>query len=218
MGARPLPVRLGELAELVGRMCADTGTAMSHASTALVDGRERLAHQVISGGAVLEGLQERMEILASEALLQNPVAGDLRAVVATIRCASDVERMNRLAVHVARTALRHGQGPGVPTEVAPTIRQMAQNAVALARKAGEVARTRNVLLGVELEADDDAMDQLNRRMFSVMMHPSWPHGVATAVDVTLLSRYYERFGDHAVKVARQTVYAVTGSEPASLPL
>lgn len=217
MGARPLVPRLGELAELVGRMCADAGTAMSHATTALVDGRARLAEQVIAGGSELEGLQERLEALASEALvLHHPVAGDLRAVVATIRCANDVERMGRLAVHVARAALRRGPGPAVPGEVAPAFRQMGVRAVTLARKAAEVARTRNVVLAVELDADDDAMDELHRRMFSVLMHPSWPHGAAVAVDVALLARYYERFADHAVKVARQTVYAVTGQEPEAL--
>ncbi len=50
------------------------------------------------------------------------------------------------------------------------------------------------------------------------MDPSWPHGVRAAVDVTLLARYYERFADHAVVVARETVYAVTGQEPDALPI
>ena len=87
---------------------------------------------------------------------------------------------------------------------------MGRLAVAMAQKAAEVARTRNVLLAVELAGDDDAMDGLHRRMFGVLMDPAWADGVPTAVDLTLLARYYERFADHAVLVAREIVYAVTG--------
>jgi len=52
-----------------------------------------------------------------------------------------------------------------------------------------------------MEQDDDEMDDLHRTLFGVLMDPQWPHGVAAAVDVTLLSRFYERFADHAVSVA-----------------
>ena len=62
------------------------------------------------------------------------------------------------------------------------------------------------------------MDRLHRHMFAVLLDPAWPHGVAVAVDLTLLARYYERFADHAVLVARETVYAVTGEEPDAIPL
>ena len=81
-----------------------------------------------------------------------------------------------------------------------------------------MVRTRNVLLAVELDADDDAMDALHRRMFEVLMDPGWPHGIPAAVDITLLARYYERFADHAVTVAHATVYAVTGQEPDTIPI
>lgn len=219
MTARSLAPRLGELAELVGLMCITTATAMQHATAALVDGRDRLAAKVVADEAQTDELRERIETLASEALLlHTPVAGDLRTVVATIRCVGDVDRMAKLTQHVARVAQRHAPGTAVPREVAPTFREMGRCAVALGIKAAEVARTRNVLLAVELDTDDDLMDALHQQMFGVMMHPSWPYGVATAVDVTLLARYYERFADHAVKIARQTVYAVTGQKPESLPV
>lgn len=219
MAAQPLDEQLTELARLVGQMCDAAADAMRKATTALVDGRERLAEQVIAGDRGLDELRDGIETLASEILLlHSPVAGDLRGVVAAIRCTSDIERMARLALHVAEVAHRRIPGSAVPTEVAPDFRQMGSCAVALGRKAAEVARTRNVLLAIELDADDDAMDELHRRMFAVLMHPSWPHGVGAAVDITLLARYHERFADHAVKVAHLTVYAVTGHTPATLPL
>lgn len=219
MAAAPLPDQLGELAHLVGGMCARATEAMQEATVALVDGRERLAARVVGGAPEFAILRARIEQVASDALLfHSPVAGDLRAVVAAIRCAYDVERMAKLALHVAEAAQRRHPRTAVPAEVAPAFRDMGRCAVALGRKAAEVACTRNVVLAVELVAEDDTMDGLHERMFGVLTHPSWPHGVAAAVDVTLLARWYERFADHAVKVARLTVYAVTGGEPEALHL
>lgn len=217
MAVRPLAEQLAELNELVSGMCTGASAALQHATTALVDRRERLAERVLADRAGLADARVRIEELASEALIfHNPVAGDLRAVVAAIHCSCDIERMARLAVHVAEAA--RGDRRRLPVEVLPAFREMGACAVSLGLKAAEVVRTRNVLLAVELQTEDDTMDELHRRMFSVMMHPSWPHGVSVAVDVTLLARYYERFADHAVKVARQTVYAVTGQAPEALPL
>ncbi|NBO09688.1 MAG: phosphate transport system regulatory protein PhoU, partial [Actinobacteria bacterium] len=56
----------------------------------------------------------------------------------------------------------------------------------------------------------DEMDQLHRKLFVALLDPNWPHGIETAIDVTLIGRYYERFADHAVSVARRLYYLVTG--------
>src|SRR5690606_41928798 len=76
--------------------------------------------------------------------------------------------------------------------------------------AGEVIITKDVDLALQLETDDDAMDLLHRTLFQHLMDDRWKHGIETAVDVTLLGRYYERFADHAVSVAKRVVYLVTG--------
>ncbi|MGH3615148.1 MAG: phosphate signaling complex protein PhoU [Pseudonocardia sp.] len=219
MSPAPLTDQLAELSGLLGQMCTTAAAAMRRATIALLDGRERLAEKVISDDAEVDVLRARVEIVATEALLFHaPVAGDLRAVVSAIRSAGDIERMGDLALHVAEAACRRSPGTAVPPEIAPAFDEMGRLGVQLAIKAGEVARTRNVLLAVELDADDDEMDVLHKEMFSVLMHPTWQHGVAAAVDITLLARYYERFADHAVAVARQTVYAVTGQKPEALPI
>jgi phosphate transport system protein len=121
--------------------------------------------------------------------------------------------MGVLARHVAEAALRRRSVCAVPEQVRPAFTEMSRLGVEMAQKAAEVARTRNVLLAVELDADDEAMDDLHAQMFAVLMDRSWPHGIAAAVDVTLLARYYERFADHAVLVADETVTAVTGRRP-----
>ena len=219
MPPAPLPQQLHELSELLGEMCTAAASALNRATTALLGSRERLAAQVVAGDAAIDALRARIEDLAGDALLFHaPVAGDLRAVVSAIRAADDIERMGDLALHIADVVrMRHPQ-PALPAEVRPAFAEMGRLATALALKAADVARSRNVLMAAELDTDDDEMDVLHQRMFEVLMDPAWPHGVPAAVDITLLARYYERFADHAVVVARETVYAVTGEEPDALPI
>jgi phosphate transport system protein len=215
----PLPQQLAELSELLGRMCAAAADALNRATAALLESRERLATQVVAGDQAIDALRAQAEELACDALLfHSPVAGDLRAVVSAIRSAGDIERMGDLALHVAEVVRMRSPNPALPAEVRPAFAEMGKVAVQLALKAAEVARTRNVILAAELDTDDDAMDVLHREMMEVLMDEHWPHGVRSAVDVTLLARYYERFADHAVVVARETVYAVTGQEPDALPI
>ena len=212
----PLPAQLDELAELLGQMCTAVAGALQRATAALLENRDRLAHQVVVGDADIDALRARVEDVATDALLFHaPVAGDLRTVVSAIRAAGDIERMGDLALHVAQVVAR---GRVLPPEVCTAFAEMGRLAVDLALKAAEVARTRNVVMAVELDDEDDAMDRLHHRMFGVLMDEAWPHGVAIAVDVTLLARYYERFADHAVAVAHETVYAVTGREPDEIPI
>jgi phosphate transport system protein len=219
MPPAPLPQQLAELSELLGRMCTAAADALNRATAALLESRERLAVQVVTGDEAIDALRAQVESLACDALLfHNPVAGDLRAVVSAIRASGDIERMGDLALHVAEVVRMRAPEPALPDEVRPAFAEMGKVAVHLALKAAEVARTRNVILAAELDADDDAMDVLHHEMMEVLMNEHWPHGVRTAVDITLLARYYERFADHAVVVARETVYAVTGQEPDALPI
>lgn len=216
-----LPHLLDELSALLAQMCTEAATNLRGATTGLLDRRMRLAEKIATGGGAMEHLRAAIESVATDALLFHaPVAGDLRRVVAAIRSSADLERMGVLARHVAEAAVRHGAAPGggcaVPDQVRPAFVEMGRVGVALAHKAAEVVRTRNVLLAIELDRDDEAMDALHARMFEVLMDRSWPHGVGAAVDVTLLARYYERFADHAVLIAEETVTAVTGRHPHDL--
>jgi len=216
MPAAPLPRQLDELAELLGRMCTAVAGALQRSTIALLESRERLAGQVVAGDAAVDALRARVEDVAAEALLfHSPVAGDLRTVVSAIRAAGDVERMGDLAVHVAKVVQL---GRRVPDEVRDDLAEMSRVAVELALKTAAVVRSRNVVMAIELDADDDVMDALHEHMFEVLMAPDWPHGVPAAVNLTLLARYYERFADHAVTVAHETVYAVTGREPDAVPI
>ena len=209
--------QLDELAEGLAGMCELVADALRKATRALLEQDLQLAEEVISEDVRIDDVRDAAEARAFALLaLQAPVATDLRIVVSAIHGAGDIERMGDLALHVAQAARRRHPNPVLPTEIAPYFAEMGKVGVALARKAADVIRTRDLASAAELESDDDAMDDLHRHMFSVLMGPGWTHGVAPAVDVTLLARFYERYADHAVAVARRIVYVVTGRMPGPL--
>ena len=125
----------------------------------------------------------------------------------------DLERMGDLARHLARVARRRFPESAVPPELRSTIVQMSQVAEVLVAKAGSVIARQDVAAALELERDDDEMDMLHRDLFTELLDKNSPFDVEQAVDVTSIGRYYERFADHAVSVARRVVYLVTGQLP-----
>lgn len=211
--------QLDDLANGLAEMCVQVADAMEQATRALLESDLQLAEQVISDDIRIDDVRAAAEERAFSLLaLQAPVATDLRIVVSAIHAAGDIERMGDLALHVAQTARRRHPQPVLPTEVVPYFAEMGRVGVALAHKAGEVIRSRDLALATELETDDDAMDDMHRHMFTVLMDRNWTHGVGPAVDIALLARFYERYADHAVAVARRIVYVVTGQMPGPLPV
>jgi phosphate transport system protein len=209
--------QLDALANALAGMCSTVAVAMEKATRALLECDLQLAEEVISEDARVDEVRDLAEEKAFALLaLQAPVATDLRIVVSAIHGAGDIERMGDLALHVAQAARRRHPQPVLPEEVAPYFAEMGRVGVALALKAGEVIRSRDLAMAAELESDDDAMDDLHRHMFTVLMDRNWSHGVGPAVDITLLARFYERYADHAVAVARRIVYVVTGRMPGPL--
>ncbi|MGX7823990.1 phosphate signaling complex protein PhoU [Actinokineospora sp. 24-640] len=207
---------LGKLADQLGAMCAMVGEAMDLATRALLETNLGLAEQVISGDEKIDDARSACEEHAYSLLaLQAPVATDLRTVLGAIHAAESLERMGDLALHVAKAARRRHPSPVLPEPVLGYFGEMGRIAVGLARQAEEVIRTQDVAAARALEDADDEMDDLHRHLFTVLMDKDWPHGVAAAVDVTLLGRFYERYADHAVSVAKRVVFVVTGRMPGS---
>jgi phosphate transport system protein len=145
--------------------------------------------------------------------LQQPVAGDLRIIFSSIQMVADVERMGALAVHVAEIARRRDPEHALPDEVDECFVQMGKVAVRLGDNAREVLLSYDPENAAGIRDQDDAMDDLHRHLFTVLMNNQWKHGVAAAVDVALLSRFYERFADHAVEIGRRVAFQVTGILP-----
>ena len=206
--------KLVALSDELAEMSLLAGEAMKKATTALLEGDLDLAEEVISTDSKIDALRSSAEEQCFGLLaLQAPVAGDLRSIVASIHSAGDLERMGDLALHVAKAARRRHPELVLPPEVTPYFAEMGRVALDLAQDARRVILTRDVQLAFKMESDDDAMDDLHRHLFSVLMAQEWPNGIAPAIDVTLLGRFYERFADHAVAVARRVVFMVTGKMP-----
>jgi phosphate transport system protein len=195
---------LVEMARLVG-------SAIGRATTALLDADLNVAESVIAADEKVDDLQRELENRAITLLArQQPVATDLRIVVTSLRMSADLERSGDLARHVAKLARLRFPESAVPRDLHSTILEMGQLAQRLMAKAAEVIVTKDVDDALQLEADDDRMDELHRTLFQHLLDDRWKHGIETAVDVTLVGRYYERFADHAVSVAKRVVYLVTG--------
>ena len=203
-----------QLAQLVARMLGLSrmvADAMEQATTALVEADVALADDIVADGVRLDRARAEVESQAYAILaLQSPVATDLRVVLAAVHAVEDLDRMGRLAVHVAEAVQRRYPEPVVPHALVPRFVEMGRIAVWLAVMAGEVMEKRDLALARSLITVDDDLDDLHRTLFSVLDYQEWSYSTATAVDVALLSRYYERFADHAVSLAEQTEFVVTG--------
>jgi phosphate transport system protein len=188
--------------------------AVFEGTSSLLDGDAQRAEQVISNDATIDALREKIEEHSFELLsLQNPVAGDLRMLVASLRMVSEFERMGDLAVHIAKIARLRAPDLAVPESVIPTIARMAAVAEVMVGKVEYVIAESDVSAAKDLEEIDQEMDQLRRNSFRELLGSDWTHGVEPAVDIALLGRYYERIADHAVSIARRVVFLVTGEHP-----
>ncbi|GLY23559.1 phosphate signaling complex protein PhoU [Micromonospora sp. NBRC 101691] len=202
---------LQTVSQLLVDMAGGIRAAMRQATRALLTADRKSAEVVIARDAEIDGLYRDVEERVCELLArQAPVASDLRAVITALHVAADLERMGDLADHVAKTALRRHPSPAVPAELRPIFTDMAEIADRMAAKIASVLADPDADLAAELDRDDDAMDDLHRSLFGVLLDDAWPYGVETAIDATLLGRFYERFADHAVNAGEHVVYLVTG--------
>jgi phosphate transport system protein len=191
--------------------------AVREATKALLTADADIAEKVISEDAAIDAARERIEARSFELLaLQQPVAKDLRMLVAALRMVADLERMGDLSVHVAKVARLRVPATAVPEELVPTIERMATVAEKMVGTVAGIIAEGDVDGARQLEEDDEEMDSLRRSSFRLMLDDSWPHGVEPAVDIALLGRYYERIADHAVSLARRVVYLVTGKTVSAL--
>jgi phosphate transport system protein len=211
--------QLDEIGDLLAEMAIAVGAAMNRATQALLNADLTTAEAVISGDDHIDELTSEVERRCYDAAaLQQPVATDLRIVIGSLRISSSLERMGDLAVHVAKQARLRYPNSSIPNELRATFAQMGALDDAIAAKTATVISTKDMALGMDIERYDEEVDRLHRELFSTVLSPSWSHGVEAAIDATLLSRYYERYADHAVSIARRVQHVVTGEPYADTSL
>lgn len=185
--------------------------SINKATHALIDAELKTAEEVISDDEKIDTFQHELDSRIIDIIArQQPVASDLRALVTALRMSADLERMGDLSHHIAKvTRLRHPE-PAIPSELRDLVHHMGTVAENISRKIAVVIETRDTEMALQVEKDDDEMDKLHRQLIGSITNGAWTHGVESAIDITLLGRYYERYADHAVSVSRRVYYLVTG--------
>ncbi|KKE98669.1 phosphate signaling complex protein PhoU [Mycolicibacterium obuense] len=207
-----LDTLVADLAE----MCERASDIMRLATAALLDAdvsqTGRLPGDLRELTALAVSVNDRTYRLLA---LQAPVARDLRTVVAALHIRADADRMGGLASHVARIAAKVHPNRATPADTADLFAEMGATAVRMADEARDAVRSLDPALTERICADDERMDELHRQLFTQVMAPQWQHGSLVAADLVLLARFYERFADHAVEIARRVYFQATGHSHAT---
>lgn len=196
--------RLVELAESVANIMDKASRAFLTSDVALADEAIALAEANESRALALDELV--IKILAK----QSPVARDLRVLVSALRISASLERMGSLAGHIAAIARYRFPGSAVPESLRPTFAEMGALDTELARKAVALLKNTDVDQARQIQAEDARIDELHRSVFDTVLSESWKENAMFTVDVTLASRYHERFADHVVDISTKVSYLTTG--------
>lgn len=194
-----------DMAELVS-------TALGDATHALLEGDLALAERVITADPHIDERQLELDAKAVELLArQAPVATDLRLLVAALRMSSSLERMGDLAAHIALVARRTHPEGAVPEQFRTQIARMSEVGLEALKGASEVIANRDLALAAEVEKRDDELDRLMLEISrEISAAASGTFTAGQVIDMTLLIRFYERIGDHAVSLVRRIGFLVTG--------
>lgn len=189
-------------------------SAITRAGTALLEADLQLAQEVIASDQTIDAIEASLDERCVHLLAQQaPVATDLRVVVSALRMSASLERMGDLARHVAQVARGRYPARAIVPQAQDTFAKMHDAAVRVAQRTTRLLATHDLAVAEALERDDDIIDELHQQTFGTLLAPGWQGTVQEAVDVTLVARYYERFGDHGVSVARRVIFLVTGDFP-----
>ena len=188
--------------------------SIAKSSKALLSADLKLAEEVIATDAKIDDYQHDLDTRIIDIIArQQPVASDLRALITALRMSADLERMGDLSHHIAKIArLRHPNN-AIPNDLVLAFTEMGYVAEKLATKVATVITTRDTDMALQVEKDDDEMDDLHRKVISGIITNGPGITIESAIDLTLLGRYYERFADHAVAVARRVYFLVKGEFP-----
>lgn len=204
-----------ELRATLGEMCALAATAMRDATESMLTADVTTAERVLAADATLDEMRDRCEEQAQQMLaLQAPVASDLRVVLASIYCAEKIERMGDLAEHVASTTCRTHPEPVVPDELRPAFTELGAVCAEMADRLVEHIGKPRAGAFAELDEIDHRVDDLHAGVLREITSKEWPHGHRSATGLALVARFYERFADQAVSVAKRVEFVSTGETPA----
>ena len=207
--------QLDRLTAELGEMCGIAAATAADATAAVVDGDAAAARRVRHQLSRLDELNQQVDQRAFSVLARHaPVAHDLRLVMTAFGIAADADRMGALAKNIAGIGTRTRTGVPVPVTTLGLFADMGHHAVDLAERAQRAVIAGDTVEAARIQQGDAAMNDLNRDLLATVLNERWSDGVAAATDVTLLGRFYERFADHAVDIARKVIFQASGETPA----
>lgn len=205
-----------DLAQLKARLLQMGGLAEERVRAAmqsLVSGDERGLEEVLTGDEPLNQLQVEIDNRAFTVLaLHQPLAIDLRIIVAAVKINSDLERVGDLAVNVAQAALRYLALP--PVKPLLDLPRMAEIAQGMLRDALDAFVRRDVELAQSVLKRDDQLDDLKGQVFRELLTYMLqnPATIEPSLELILISRHLERVGDHATNVAEDVIFMVSAKD------
>jgi len=192
-------------------MSGEAETALRLGVEALLERNPEKAQQVISGDKVIDAMEVELEEVCIDLLaLQQPMARDLRMLVAAIKIANDLERVGDHAVNLAQSAVRLSERRPIAPE--PEIVEMARLARDMLADALEAFVREDAAAGRRVCMQDDKVDALNRSVFRILLTHMMedPHSIGAGLELFLVSRNLERVADLATNIGEDVVFLVEG--------
>jgi phosphate transport system protein len=205
-----------ELEQLKTRLLEMGGLAEEQVRLAvkgLVDRDRDLTERVLGGDDPLNALHIEIDNRCFTLLaLYQPMAVDLRAIVAAVKINTDLERVGDLAINIAEAGGRYAVH--APVKKLIDIPRMANIAQAMLRDALDAFVRRDTVLAQLVLNEDDRLDALKTQIFRELLTYMLqdPSTIEPALDLILISRHLERIGDHATNVAEDVIFMVSAKD------
>jgi len=202
--------QLSDIDVKVIRLFALVSEAIASATDSLLAGDRAAAEATAERDAFVDQLEQDLELLAQRELVRmSPMAGDMRYLLTVIRVVPELERSGDLAEHIAQRAIA-----GLATRLSPSVRgtleDMGSTNVEMWQAAADAWAERDEGAAERIDAIDDRLDDLHDQLIAELGEEG-DLQLADALQTTLVGRFYERLGDHAVHIAERIQYLVTGA-------
>lgn len=207
--------QLQEIEASMTRLFAMVAEGLAAATDAILSGDRDVVRMLTEREATIDRLYVEVETLVNSALtLQAPVAADLRFLLSVLRIVPELERSHDLVEHIARRGAQ-GTGSDLSPRTRGLIEQMGSLGTDMWQRAGTAFLAGDAKEAAALAELDDEMDELHSLLTAELASGKMP--LPVAMDMTLVARFYERLGDHAVNTARRVVYLAGGHAADHLP-
>ena len=209
--SKHLEREIDSLKKLILALSATVEDNVYKAVRSLTERDSALAEEIIRSDVSIDQTEVAIEEECLKVLaLNQPVAGDLRFLVAILKINNDLERMGDLAVNIAERAmfLATREKPDVPLNLP----LMAEKTKAMMKKSLDSLMKQDTALAYEVLATDDEIDAMNREMYGQIQAAirRKPEQLESFIHLLSCSRHLERIADHATNIAEDVIYMIDG--------